>query len=312
MTQLQEFNAYLESRVGKSPYVWGGQGQEFESYEALFAFIERHESGNDEKRALAYAKKLQAAGVPIEDIRVFDCSGLGMFWLQNTKKIFKNDMSANSLYKQCKPISRSELRVGDQVFRGSSSKKTHIGYVVEIRNGVPYIIEAKGRDDGTVKRQINASGSAYWKYCGRPKYFEKDIISGSAQKTTLSRLLKFEYKAKNAATMRVKAGAQYAAVKTVPKGAYVTYMGKLGDWLRVYYNGKTGYVLASQFSRCAYMRGDDVKAIQLVLQAAGFDPGEIDGVCGPQTIAAVVAFQTAKGLEVDGIVGPLTWAALGL
>ncbi|HWT25614.1 MAG TPA: NlpC/P60 family protein, partial [Solirubrobacteraceae bacterium] len=37
-----------------------------------------------------------------------------------------------------------------------------------------------------------------------------------------------------------------------------------------------------------------------------------DGVFGPQTRAAVIAFQREKGLEVDGVVGPQTLAALGL
>ncbi|NLH00732.1 MAG: peptidoglycan-binding protein, partial [Clostridiales bacterium] len=44
----------------------------------------------------------------------------------------------------------------------------------------------------------------------------------------------------------------------------------------------------------------------------GYDPGEIDGVYGPMTEAAVRKFQKEHGLEVDGIVGPLTWTALGL
>ena len=35
-----------------------------------------------------------------------------------------------------------------------------------------------------------------------------------------------------------------------------------------------------------------------------------DAIFGPRTKAAVVAFQTAKGLAVDGICGPKTWSAL--
>lgn len=50
----------------------------------------------------------------------------------------------------------------------------------------------------------------------------------------------------------------------------------------------------------------EVRWIQQRLVAHWFDPGDIDGIWGPQTEAAVVAFQSANNLEPDGVVGPLT------
>jgi lysozyme family protein len=57
-------------------------------------------------------------------------------------------------------------------------------------------------------------------------------------------------------------------------------------------------------------RGTDVRLLQEKLKAAGMDPGPLDGVFGPKTLAAVKAFQSAKGLQHDGIAGQQTWGAL--
>ncbi len=56
--------------------------------------------------------------------------------------------------------------------------------------------------------------------------------------------------------------------------------------------------------------GPQVEELQQMLKAAGFDPGPLDGKFGPQTRAAVLAFQQAKSIQVDGVVGPQTRAAL--
>lgn len=53
--------------------------------------------------------------------------------------------------------------------------------------------------------------------------------------------------------------------------------------------------------------------IQARLNALGAQPPlVVDGLAGPKTTAAIVAFQSAKGLAPDGKIGPLTLAALGL
>lgn len=56
--------------------------------------------------------------------------------------------------------------------------------------------------------------------------------------------------------------------------------------------------------------GGSVKSAQSILNQLGYNSGSVDGLNGPQTTAAVKAFQSANGLTVDGIIGPQTTAAL--
>lgn len=58
-------------------------------------------------------------------------------------------------------------------------------------------------------------------------------------------------------------------------------------------------------------RGAAVSTLQQQLRDHGFDPGPIDGIFGPRTLAAVRAFQSQQGIAVDGIVGPITNGRLG-
>lgn len=59
-------------------------------------------------------------------------------------------------------------------------------------------------------------------------------------------------------------------------------------------------------------RGEEVRQIQTKLKRWGYYNGNIDGIYGSQTLAAVKWFQSKNGLSVDGIAGPKTLAAMGI
>lgn len=58
------------------------------------------------------------------------------------------------------------------------------------------------------------------------------------------------------------------------------------------------------------VRGIQVKPIQRLLNAMGYNAGSVDGIFGNKTEAATKAFQKAKSLSVDGVIGIQTWTAL--
>ena len=60
----------------------------------------------------------------------------------------------------------------------------------------------------------------------------------------------------------------------------------------------------------APMIGDDVTALQERLLELGYDAGRTDGIFGPRTERALLAFQRECGIAMDGTCGPATLRAL--
>lgn len=60
------------------------------------------------------------------------------------------------------------------------------------------------------------------------------------------------------------------------------------------------------------MTGDIVKSVQQALVAQKLSPGPVDGEYGPQTVAAVEAFQNLNKLIADGVAGPASAKKLGV
>lgn len=59
-------------------------------------------------------------------------------------------------------------------------------------------------------------------------------------------------------------------------------------------------------------RGEEVKQIQTKLKRWGYYSGNVDGIYGSATLAAVKKFQKKNGLTVDGIAGKKTLEAMGI
>ena len=99
-----------------------------------------------------------------------------------------------------------------------------------------------------------------------------------------------------------------SAVKSFQSWAKLTMDGIVGPltWEKLDDADKTDPTLRRGDERVA------VRGLQRRLLGAGYGTGEleIDGEFGPQTEAAVKAFQEASGITVDGIVGPETWGHL--
>lgn len=75
----------------------------------------------------------------------------------------------------------------------------------------------------------------------------------------------------------------------------------------LFVNGNTVLALSKYGSR-----GAEVTQIQTKLKRWGYYKGNIDGIYGSQTVAAVKWFQSKNGLVVDGIAGKNTLAAMGI
>jgi len=55
----------------------------------------------------------------------------------------------------------------------------------------------------------------------------------------------------------------------------------------------------------------DIQQMQKALKEKGHDPGPVDGVMGPQTTAAIKAYQKEQGLDVTGRLDEATAGKLG-
>lgn len=78
-------------------------------------------------------------------------------------------------------------------------------------------------------------------------------------------------------------------------------------------NQLPGLLITDQKGRSwAVSNTDVVRNVEQKLQAAGYNPGSVDGIADQQLAAAIIKFQTAKGLKATGALNRETANAMGL
>ena len=176
---LNEFIQYLNAQLGQ-PYVWGGQHTRLRPSDYITIIRQKEEQDRHERNALDFCRNAFINGTKV--LYAYDCSGLGMYWLQNLKKLYKHDMNANAMMAEC-TIVNGHPKKGYWVFRVVGGKANHIGYMIDDN----YVIHAKGREYGVIKEAYDAY---YWNKIGIPKIFAKEITGRTTSTYIFTRVLK--------------------------------------------------------------------------------------------------------------------------
>ena len=219
---LTEFILYLESQIGQ-PYLWGGQHTKL-TPKNYVSVINRMESDPlNRSAAIAFCKKKFDAGAT--ELYAYDCSGLGMYFLQNMKQIFKYDMSANTMMGHCEIV--KEPKRGYWVFRlNDNGRAYHIGYMVSDTE----VVHAKGRKYGVVKERYSKS---YWNRIGKPKCFNFDPVPSEWYVKVIG------------GSVRVRTGGSvlFKAIGIAHRNEMYPLLGTADSgWYKIDFNGQEGYI----------------------------------------------------------------------
>ncbi|WP_180349977.1 SH3 domain-containing protein [Bacillus sp. D386] len=99
----------------------------------------------------------------------------------------------------------------------------------------------------STQRIVNSKGETWYRvsYKGKNYY----VISSLVSKITPANLTETSYQAKSNTFLYKSAGATHGSLLTVPKSTVVKTNYRVGNWYKVTYKGKTGYIDISKFSK---------------------------------------------------------------
>lgn len=233
---LAEFIIYLESQIGQ-PYLWGGQHTELTPKNYVAVITRREKNATNRANAIAFCKAKFDAGATV--LYSYDCSGLGMYWLENVKHIFKSDMTANGMMAQCEIV--TEPKNGYWLFQLNDGKATHIGYMVSDTE----VVHAAGRKLGVVKVPYAKS---FWHRIGKPKCFDFDPEPKTHLYIRVKGVIKKDGKPQKSVNVRSGNGTQYPVVGVAHSTDCFPCYGQADAspyWYEIDYNGQRAYITSN-------------------------------------------------------------------
>lgn len=184
MVTRQEFcDAMTEVYLNHGVYIGTANGEYTEGltvgriHEMEKTYARRDSKGNplwnsDTRRDFAYIGKCYEQGWDMSKSRAGDCSGIIVGVMRDLSIISKTaDYRARDFQAKSTPVELKDVQPADLVF-DKKKDATHVGTIVSIDNGIPIVVESKGRDAGVVRRKLSEGN---WVIAGRLDWFSDEI-----------------------------------------------------------------------------------------------------------------------------------------
>ena len=223
---ISAFCEYLDEQIGQ-PYCYGCQGTLLTPSNYKSVIAKREKDASNRAKVERYCEDKFASGAT--ELRGYDCSGLGMYYLQNLTHALPHDLSANGMMGLCDIV--DEPKRGYWLFRvNEDGKATHIGYMVSDTD----LIEARGRAYGVVRRRYVKRD---WHKVGKPSCIEFDESKPDTH----------EYVKVRGGSVRVRSGngTTFPSIGTAHRGDLLPCYGQADAdpyWYEVDFDGKRGYI----------------------------------------------------------------------
>lgn len=182
-------------------------------------------------------------------VKVHDCAGLikGALWSKTTddpapKYNSKEDFGATGFYDKAKVKGSSKTfpgTIGVLVFKGTATKKTHVGVYI----GNDRVIEAKGHAYGVINSKYTGGRWTYWAECHLIDYKAEPTPEPTPTPTPAPTTQKYKIKTKTGVPLRLRAApnVKSAVLALIPNGKVITVTDTQDGWAKTCYGGHNGW-----------------------------------------------------------------------